>query len=105
MEKMSKIMTGLRDQGPAEIAGEKVVHVADYLKSESTDLLTGAVEHIDLPKSNVLAYTTESGNCAIVRPSGTEPKIKIYITAIAKSLDAAGALTEKIAADMKGYLN
>ena len=105
MEKMSKIMTGLRDQGPAEIAGEKVVHVADYLKSESTDLLTGAVEHIDLPKSNVLAYTTESGNCAIVRPSGTEPKIKIYITAIAKSLDAAGTLTEKIAADMKGYLN
>ena len=104
MDKMTGILSALRENAPAEIAGEKVVAVSDYLTHEAKDLRTGAVEHIDLPTSNVLAYTTESGNCAIVRPSGTEPKIKIYITAIAKSFDEAHATTEKIAADMKGYL-
>ena len=104
MQKMSGIMSSMRENAPASIAGEKVVHVSDYLSSESKDLVSGAVEHIDLPKSNVLAYTTESGNCAIVRPSGTEPKIKIYITAIGKDFDEAHAITDKISADMKGYL-
>ncbi len=104
MQKMSDIMTVLRENGPTVIAGEKVVATADYLKSEAKDITTGTVEHIDLPKSNVLSFTTESGNCAIVRPSGTEPKIKIYITAIAKNFDDAHIITEKIAADMKGYL-
>ncbi len=104
MEKMKNILDTLRANAPASIAGEKVVAISDYLTHEAKDLLTGAVEHIDLPTSNVLAYTTESGNCAIVRPSGTEPKIKIYITAIAKNFDDAHAVTDKIAADMKGYL-
>ena len=104
MQKMSGIMSAMRENAPAAIADEKVVHVSDYLSSESKDLVSGAVENIDLPKSNVLAYTTESGNCAIVRPSGTEPKIKIYITAIGKDFDEAHAITDKISADMKGYL-
>ena len=104
MQKMGEIMSGLRENAPAAIAGEKVVLVADYLSSESKDLLTGKTEHIDLPKSNVLSYTTESGNCAIVRPSGTEPKIKIYITAIGKDFDEAHAITDKISDEMKAYL-
>lgn len=104
MEKMSGILSTLRENAPALIAGEKVVHISDYLTHEAKDLVTGAVSHIDLPTSNVLAYTTESGNCAIVRPSGTEPKIKIYITAIGKNFDEAHAVTDKISADMKGYL-
>ena len=104
MQKMGDIMSSLRENAPATIAGEKVVHVADYQSSESKDLVSGACEHIDLPKSNVLSYTTESGNCAIVRPSGTEPKIKIYITAIGKDFDEANAITEKISADMTAYL-
>ena len=104
MDKMNGILSNLRDNAPASIAGEKVVHISDYLKHEATDLLTGAVEHIDLPTSNVLAYTTESGNCAIVRPSGTEPKIKIYITAIGKDFVVAKVVTEKISSEMKGYL-
>ena len=104
MDKMQSILSSLRDNAPAAIAGEKVVALSDYLTHEAKDLLTGAVEHIDLPTSNVLAYTTESGNCAIVRPSGTEPKIKIYITAIAKNFDDAHVITDKISADMKGYL-
>ncbi len=105
MEKMTGILDTLRKNGPQEIAGEKVVAVSDYLTHEARDLRTGDVEHIDLPTSNVLSYTTESGNCAIVRPSGTEPKIKIYITAIAKNFDDAHIITDKIAADMKAYLN
>ena len=104
MEKMSGILSALRENAPDAIAGEKVVHISDYLSHEAKDLVTGAVDTIDLPASNVLAYTTESGNCAIVRPSGTEPKIKIYITAIGKDFDEAHAITEKISADMKGYL-
>lgn len=104
MEKMKNILNTLRENAPAAIAGEKVVAISDYLTHEAKDLITGAIEHIDLPTSNVLAYTTESGNCAIVRPSGTEPKIKIYITAIAKNFDDAHVITDKIAADMKGYL-
>ncbi len=104
MDKMNRILDSLRSNAPTEIAGEKVVAVSDYLTHEAKDLLTGAVEHIDLPTSNVLAYTTESGNCAIVRPSGTEPKIKIYITAIAKNFDDAHVITDQIAADMKTYL-
>ena len=104
MEKMAHILSALRENAPAEIAGEKVVHIADYLTHEAKDLISGAVKTIDLPTSNVLAYTTTSGNCAIVRPSGTEPKIKIYITAIGKNFDEAHAVTDAISADMKGYL-
>ena len=104
MQKMSSIMDGLRTNAPAQIAGYQVVSVADYDTHVATDLLTGATEKIDLPKSNVLSYTTQGGHCAIVRPSGTEPKIKIYITAIGATVDEAKAITDKIAEDMSGYL-
>ncbi|WP_405346892.1 phospho-sugar mutase [Ruminococcus sp.] len=104
MQKMSGIMDGLRTNAPAQIAGYQVVSVADYDTHVATDLLTGATEKIDLPKSNVLSYTTQGGHCAIVRPSGTEPKIKIYITAIGATVDEAKAITDKIAEDMSGYL-
>lgn len=104
MQNMSKIMGNLRSNGPASIAGYKVVSVADYDTHIATDLLTGKTETINLPKSNVLSYTTEGGHCAIVRPSGTEPKIKIYITAIGNTAEEAKAITDQIAADMNGYL-
>lgn len=104
MQKMGGIMDSLRSNAPASIAGYKVVSVADYDTHIATDLLTGATETIDLPKSNVLSYTMEGGHCAIVRPSGTEPKIKIYITAIGATADEAKAITENIAADMSDYL-
>ena len=104
MQKMSGIMDSLRTNAPAQIAGYQVVSVADYDTHVATDMLTGATEKIDLPKSNVLSYTTQGGHCAIVRPSGTEPKIKIYITAIGATVDEAKAITDKIAEDMSGYL-
>ena len=104
MDKMAGILDGLRNNAPEKIAGYKVVAIADYETKVATDLLTGKSEAIDLPKSNVLSYTLEGGHCAIVRPSGTEPKIKIYITAIGATADEAEAVTEKISEDMNGYL-
>ena len=104
MDKMAGILDGLRNNAPSEIAGYKVVAIADYETKVATDLLTGKTEAIDLPKSNVLSYTLEGGHCAIVRPSGTEPKIKIYITAIGATAIEAEAVTKKISEDMNGYL-
>lgn len=84
MEKMGAIMTSLREHAPEEIAGMKVIETADYKKSERVDIISGKVSKIDLPKSNVLAYKLPDGNSVIVRPSGTEPKLKAYITACGK---------------------
>ncbi len=75
MQKMADMMEELRNNPPKELCGSKVVWVGDYKTGVTTDGETG------LPKSNVLSYRMESGDTFIVRPSGTEPKIKIYITA------------------------
>ena len=97
MEKMAGIMDGLRAEPPKEIAGFAVKAISDY-KSSKTVFTDGGEETIDLPKSNVLAYALEGGNKVIVRPSGTEPKIKAYITAIGKSKAESKALCEKLIA-------
>lgn len=96
MQKMAAIMTSLRESYPTEIAGFKVTNASDYLNSVSKDLTAGTQETIDLPKSNVLAYALEGGGAAIVRPSGTEPKIKVYITAVGKTEDDAKAIAENM---------
>ena len=95
MEKMAGIMDGLRADSPAQIGGYKVVAVSDY-KTSKTTFTDGGEEAIDLPKSNVLAFALDGGNKVIVRPSGTEPKIKAYITAIGDSKDAAAAVADKL---------
>lgn len=104
MKKMAEIMTSLRENSPAEIAGYKVTKSSDYLESVECDLTTGETSVINLPKSNVLSYSLEGGNAAIVRPSGTEPKIKLYITAVGKDKSDAQEITEKIEADMKSLM-
>ena len=104
MDKMKAIMTELRENPPKEIAGMKVTKVSDYLNSVAVDTETGEKTVLTLPKSNVLAYALPGGNGAIIRPSGTEPKIKIYITAVGKDREAAQTLTDEISADMKGFV-
>lgn len=104
MDKMKAIMTELRENPPKEIAGMKVTKVSDYLNSVAVDTETGEKSVLTLPKSNVLAYALPGGNGAIIRPSGTEPKIKIYVTAVGKDRADAQALTDKISADMKGFV-
>ena len=82
METMKNIMNGLRNSGVTEMAGYSIVKHADYLLSFEKDFVSGETTEIKLPKSNVLSYSLEGGNAIIVRPSGTEPKIKIYFTGV-----------------------
>lgn len=97
MKKMAEIMTGLRENTPSEIAGFKIVKIDDYLKSESVDFISGEKTEIKLPKSNVIAFSLEGQNAVIVRPSGTEPKIKLYVTAVGNSLENGKELLDKLA--------
>ncbi len=101
MQKMSDMMTSLRNNPPKTIAGETVVSVSDYQTHTCTDTATGNVTEIKLPKSNVLSYKLPGGSGVIVRPSGTEPKIKIYITAVAEDREKAEEKTKLISADME----
>ncbi len=104
MVKMKKIMSDTRSNPPAELAGMQVLKVYDYQSSTITDTVSGAVEAINLPQSNILAYALPDGNFAIVRPSGTEPKIKIYITGCGKSKAESEAVAKKIGNAMKSLL-
>ena len=94
MEKMSGIMDSLRKNPPAEIGGYNVVSVTDYQNSEKTGL----------PKANVLIYALEGGATVVVRPSGTEPKIKTYFTTLGKDLTQAEAQKEQLAGALKPLL-
>ncbi len=96
MNKMDEIMTTLRNNPPTAIAGIPVVKFDDYKASTSKDIASGAVTELTLPKSNVLAFFLEGGSKVIVRPSGTEPKIKIYLTAKQPTRAEAEALEKKL---------
>lgn len=99
MKKMAEIMTSLRNDPPAEIGGLKVVKIDDYQTSISKDLVSGTAIELTLPKSNVLAFFLEGSSKAIVRPSGTEPKIKTYFTAKKPTHDEAASLETALAED------
>ena len=94
MDKMAGIMDGLRKDPPAEFAGKKVVKATDYAKPEETGL----------PKANVLIYGLEDGATVVVRPSGTEPKIKTYFTTLGKDLAEAQAEKDALAEAIKPIL-
>ena len=95
MDKMASIMQGLRDNPLTELAGRKVVSSLDYNKPEETGL----------PKANVLVYTLEDGASVIVRPSGTEPKIKTYFTTLGANLEEAEKEKEELALALKPILS
>ncbi|HZJ77952.1 MAG TPA: phospho-sugar mutase [Clostridia bacterium] len=101
MKKMKDIMQTLRENAPCEIAGEKVLSVSDYYKSVTIDTQNGKETAIHLPSSNVLEYKLPRGSKVIVRPSGTEPKIKAYISAVAENKEEAVAIAEAMGSDMK----
>ena len=79
-EEIKAMMAKFRNTPPTEIVGEKVVEIRDYKTLEATDLLSGKVTPINLPKSDVLQFFTETGSKISIRPSGTEPKIKFYFS-------------------------
>ncbi|MDO5120688.1 MAG: phospho-sugar mutase [Erysipelotrichaceae bacterium] len=95
MDKMAGIMSSLRETPPTEFAGRKVVKVTDYTKPEETGL----------PKANVLIYDLEDGATVVVRPSGTEPKIKTYFTTLGKDLAEAEAEKAALAEACKPILS
>ena len=104
METMTNIMERLRNNPPAEFAGYAVVTVADHKKREKTDVATGKTEPINLPAANVLIYTLEGGASVVVRPSGTEPKIKTYFTPLGKDRAEAEAQQKALAAALQPLL-
>lgn len=79
-EEIAQIMEDFRIKSPSEIAGEQVVKVLDYQSSTAKSLIDNSQEAIHLPKSNVVQFITDKGTKITARPSGTEPKIKFYIS-------------------------
>ena len=105
MNQMQQIMNRLREHAPESIGGRRVLAVADYQRRVRRDTVTGAETPLTLPVSNVLSYTLEGDAGVIVRPSGTEPKIKAYITATGADAAAAQTLEETLLAAAKTMLN
>ncbi|MDT0553825.1 phospho-sugar mutase [Urechidicola vernalis] len=108
-EQISNMMKGMRENPLTEIDGEKIETLSDYQSSIRKNLITGEEITMDIPKSNVLIYQTESGTRIAARPSGTEPKIKFYFsvntklanTTIASQVEAElAAKTERIIQEM-----
>ena len=104
MQKMADIMTAVRDNIPKSIAGYDVVKVSDYLLKKETEIATGSAADIQLPKSNVIALHLSGDNAVIIRPSGTEPKIKLYITSVGKNKTDATEICEKLVIASKEIL-
>jgi len=97
MEKAAKVLADLRLNPPTRIAGEKVTFIRDYSVRFQKNLMDNTEQPIDLPKSNVLEFILGEKGSMIVRPSGTEPKIKFYFTAVGETETAAQNILE----DMK----
>ena len=91
MDKMADIMGNFRKNPPKDFAGKKVVKIVDYAEPEKTGL----------PKANVLIYTLDDGATIVVRPSGTEPKIKTYFTTLGKDLAEAKREKDELAEAVK----
>ena len=100
MEKAAKMMADLRSEVPETIGGAKVTAVRDYKISIQKNIVTGEETEIRLPKSNVLEFLLGDNGSVIARPSGTEPKVKFYYTAVASTKEEAQALLDAMKAQM-----
>ncbi len=106
MKRIAGIMEALRNDIPESIANEKVIRADDYEKSTSFNLENGKTTKTELPVSNVLCYHLSDGSSLIVRPSGTEPKIKMYLSAVGKTEKEAydkRLLLEKCGTELLGF--
>ena len=100
MEKAAALMADMRAHVPQTIGGAKVVAVRDYLSRTHTDLANGSQTEIKLPESNVLEFLLGQQGSVIVRPSGTEPKVKFYYTAVGQDRSSAKTLLDAMIAQM-----
>ena len=96
MEQIANIMTTLRTNTPDSFSGSKIVKINDYANSLSIDVESGNKSDILLPKSNVLSFFLEDGSSLIIRPSGTEPKIKLYFSAVGENKTKAAEKLSKM---------
>ena len=96
---MNEIMDMLRNEKLDSVAGRKVIGKADYKLSEKTDYESGKTETLTLPKSNVITFYLEDNASVVIRPSGTEPKIKLYYTTVGTSVENAAEKQAEISAD------
>ena len=100
MERMASILAGLRDNKPVSVNGLNIAKTTDYLNQTITDDKGNTEPLVGLPKSNVLRYDLSDGKSYfIVRPSGTEPKIKLYMGTSSDSMESATAIINGIASD------
>ena len=104
MERMSEIMTDLRENPPSEIGGLKVLAIADYKAGIKKNLINGNEETIELPKSDVISFILDKNAKVIIRPSGTEPKIKAYYTTTDNDRKNAIKLEEVVSEDFKNII-
>ncbi|ELC8444137.1 phospho-sugar mutase [Clostridium perfringens] len=104
-EKINKCIDDLRNNSPKEIDGVKVKTSLDYKLSKEVDNATMEEKEINLPKSNVLKYILEDNSWFVVRPSGTEPKMKIYLAIEAKSLEESNKKIEKFENEVMNIIN
>ena len=100
MEKAAKMMADLRSEVPETIGGAKVTAVRDYKTSIEKNIATGDQKEILLPKSNVLEFLLGDNGSVIARPSGTEPKVKFYYTAVAPTKEEAQTLLDAMKTQM-----
>jgi len=103
-DRMKKMMADLRSEAPREINGVKVKAVRDYLSGERVDLETGEKTPTGLTASNVLYYELCDGNFVVVRPSGTEPKVKLYLLVSGKNQQETAALLDSYETEMRKLL-
>ena len=105
MKKISDTMKRIRSDLPTSINGEKIIVFKDFYEKISFDVISGEKNSLDLPKSNVLGFYLENGGSLIIRPSGTEPKIKIYACAVGESMSNAQEMLNGIIEDGTKILN
>lgn len=98
-EKINRIMEAFQNNPLQEVCGKKIVRIEDYKLSKAYE--NGEVSELTLPKSFVLKYIFEDGGWFVLRPSGTEPKLKIYIAIVEKSKEAADEFIGKLQAELK----
>lgn len=104
MELSAKFMADFRAAIPTELCGIPVTSCTDYQSRVALDMVTGEKTSVLLPKSNVVTLVLGEKGSVIVRPSGTEPKVKLYLTAVDRDKDRACALLADLAAAMNAYV-
>lgn len=105
LKKIQKIMSSLRENPMKELCGLSVVKISDYYLRKSYDLINNTEEDLTLPKSNVLHFKLEDNSWFCIRPSGTEPKVKIYFSVVAESVENAQEKVSCLVENVTGKIN